>query len=516
MYPSLLATEPALARESLEYRYDRLGAARANARKTGWKGARFPWESALRGTEETPAFADTGKLEIHVNADISLAVHQYWLATGDRHWLASRGWPILRGIADYYASRVTKNPDGSYSIRDVIPPDEYAEGVDDSVYTNISAAQALRFARSAARVLHRPADPRWTRIASGLRVLFDEGQGIHPEYAGYPGDAVKQADVTLLSYPWEHPQPRRVTRADLEYYVPRTDPGGPSMTDAIHSIVTSELGIPGCAAFSYTRRSVDPFVRPPYQQFAEARSGGAFTFTTGAGGFLQEFLFGYTGFRWRQDGVWLDPSLPPQLTGVRASALHWRGRTLSVAVGPLVTRVRLLSGPPVRVSSPAGTRILRSTLTLQTRRPDLTPTNDLARCRPATASPATAEPPEAAVDGTVTTQWIGDDPSATVVVDLGTSTRLGAVTVARNAVTTYPAPPGGDKGVTKPTVSADARVQVSEDGSTWRTLGTVDGTRLIGHVAGDGSPARFVRLVAVGATADVPLIVGELRATAGG
>jgi streptogramin lyase len=182
----------------------------------------------------------------------------------------------------------------------------------------------------------------------------------------------------------------------------------------------------------------------------------------------------------------------------------------------LVTRVRLLSGPPVRVSSPAGTRILRSTLTLQTRRPDLTPTNDLARCRPATASPATAEPPEAAVDGTVTTQWIGDDPSATVVVDLGTSTRLGAVTVARNAVTTYPAPPGGDKGVTKPTVSADARVQVSEDGSTWRTLGTVDGTRLIGHVAGDGSPARFVRLVAVGATADVPLIVGELRATASG
>ena len=141
MYPSLLATEPDIARASLQYRYDRLRAARANARKTVWKGARFPWESALHGTEETPAFAKTGKLEIHVNADISLAVHQYWLATGDRHWLATRGWPLLRGIARYYVSRTTHRADGSYSIRNVIPPDEYAEGVNDSVYTNMSAAK---------------------------------------------------------------------------------------------------------------------------------------------------------------------------------------------------------------------------------------------------------------------------------------------------------------------------------------------------------------------------------------
>ena len=46
----------------------------------------------------------------------------------------------------------------------------------------------------------------------GLRILFDAQTGIHPEYAGYPGDAVKQADVTLLSYPWENPQSRRRDR----------------------------------------------------------------------------------------------------------------------------------------------------------------------------------------------------------------------------------------------------------------------------------------------------------------
>ena len=515
MYPTLLATEPDLARAALQYRADRLPAAYANAAATGWRGARFPWESALRGSEETPAFANTGKFEIHVNADIALAVRQYWLASGDRRWLAGTGWPLLRGIADYYVSRASRNADGSYSVRGVIPPDEYVEQVDDSVYTNVSARDALRFAADAAQLLGRPADPRWSAVAGRLRVLLDAAGGIHPEYAGYPGDAVKQADVTLLSYPWENPQPRRVTAADLDYYVPRTDPGGPSMTDAIHSIVTSELGTPGCAAFSFTRRSVDPFLRPPYDQFAEARSGGAFTFTTGAGGFLQEFLYGYTGFRWRADRVHLDPSLPPQLTGVTASALHWRGRVLRVAVGPRTTVVSLLSGAPARVESPAGTALVRRghPLTLRTGRPDLTPTSDLARCRPATAAPATAEPAESAVDGTVTTQWIGPTAAATVTVDLGRPAPVGAVTVTRNAVTTFPAPPGGDKGVTRPTRSAGERVEASVDGRTWRVLGTVTAPGLADRVTGNGRPARYVRLVARAATDDRPLIVGELAVT---
>jgi trehalose/maltose hydrolase-like predicted phosphorylase len=516
MYPTLLATEPAIARASLEYRVDRLAAAYANAAATGWRGARYPWESALRGSEETPAFANTGKFEIHVNADIALAMHQFWLATGDRRWLATKGWPVLAGIADFYVSRASRNTDGSYSIRGVIPPDEYVEEVDDSVYTNVSARDALRFATAAARLLGRHADPRWAAVAGRLRVLFDPARGIHPEYAGYPGDAVKQADVTLLAYPWENPQPRRVTAADLDFYVPRTDPGGPSMTDAIHSILSSELGRPGCAAFSFTRRSVDPFLRPPYDQFAEARSGGAFTFTTGAGGFLQEFLYGYTGFRWRADRVHLDPSLPPQLTGVTASAVHWRDRVLRVAVGPRRTVVRLLSGAPVRVESPAGATTLRRDhpLTLPTRRPDRAPTTDLARCQPAAATPATAEPPESAVDGTVTTQWIGPTPAATVTVDLGRRVRLGAVRVSRAEVTTFPAPPGGDKGVTRPTRSAGERVEASVDGRVWRVLGTVTNPALRDRVAGDGRPARWVRLVALGATDDRPLIVGELVVTA--
>jgi trehalose/maltose hydrolase-like predicted phosphorylase len=516
MYPTLLATEPALARQSLEYRVQRLAAARRYAAESGSAGARFPWESALSGGEETPAFANTGKWEVHVNADIALAVWQYWLATGDRAWLAGKGWPVLAGVADYWASRASRDPDGSYHIRTVIPPDEYVEQVDDSVYTNVAARDALRFAGQAAALLGRPAPARWATVADHLRILFDPASGVHPEYAGYPGDAVKQADVTLLSYPWENPQPAAVTQADLDYYVPRTDPGGPSMTDAIHSVISSQLGAPGCAAFTFTRRSVDPFMRPPYDQFSEARTGGAFTFTTGAGGFLQEFLYGYPGFRWRGDRIRLDPSLPPQLTGVTVSALHWRGRVLRISVGPQRTVVTLRSGGPVRVDSPAGTATLRPgrPLVLTTRRPDLAPTADLARCRPTVAEPPTAEPAEAATDGTATSQWLGPAAAASLRVDLGRTVPLGAVTVVRAPVTTFPATQPGGKGVTAPTRSAGELVQASTDGVTWRTLARVTAPGLRDRIPGDGRPARYVRLVALAATETLPLVVGDLSVEA--
>jgi len=72
---------------------------------------------------------------------------------------------------------------------------------------------------------------------------------------------------------------------------------------------------------------------------------------------------------------------------------------------------------------------------------------------------------------------------------------------------------GSRRFFTRATVSADARVQVSVDGRTWRTLGIVDGKRLEARIVSDGGAVRFARAVAVGATADVPLIVGELALT---
>jgi hypothetical protein len=306
-----------------------------------------------------------------------------------------------------------------------------------------------------------------------------------------------------------------VTQADLDHYVPRTDPDGPSMTDAIHSIVTSELGTPGCAAFSFTKRSVDPFMRGPYDQFSEARTGGAFTFTTGAGGFLQEFLYGYSGLRWRSDRVHLDPSLPPQLAGITLSALHWQGRTFSVRITRSTTTVSLLAGDPMPLELPTGTVQLASgqPVTVPTRRPDETPTADLARCRPATATPTTAEPPEAGVDGSTSTTWLAERPGVRLQVDLGTTIPLGSITITRPDVLAIATGETSveDHAVTGPTRSAAEVVAVSADGRTWRRLARIAAPPLREDIAGNGQQVRYVRVTAgSNATKRRPLVVGEL------
>ncbi|NEE35239.1 hypothetical protein G3M53_58690, partial [Streptomyces sp. SID7982] len=86
------------------------------------------WTSASRGRLDSECHSVDPPhclTQNHLQGDVSLAVWQYYLATGDRDWLAARGWPLLKGIADFWRSRATANPDGSYSVNDVAGPDEY-------------------------------------------------------------------------------------------------------------------------------------------------------------------------------------------------------------------------------------------------------------------------------------------------------------------------------------------------------------------------------------------------------
>ena len=163
---------------------------------------------------------------------------------------------------------------------------------------------------------------------------------------------------------------------DIDYYVPRTDPSGPSMSDAVNEIDSSKLGTPGCSAYVYTQRSYQPFIRDVFHQFSETKTGGAFTFMTGIGGFIQEFLYGYSGLRWDPSDVRLAPSLNRQIAGVVLHNLTWRGRTFQVSIGSHSTTVSLLSGSPLPLSTPSGARTVMAgqSVTIPTARPDLATT----------------------------------------------------------------------------------------------------------------------------------------------
>ena len=117
--------------------------------------------------------------------------------------------------------------------------------------------RTLQDAVAAAQVLGVAAPASWSTIAAGLDVPVSGG--IHPEFSGYGDQLVKQADVTLLQYPWGFRTSPQVGRNDIDFYVPRTDPGGPSMSDAVNLIDNDALRRPAaratCTSSAATSRS---------------------------------------------------------------------------------------------------------------------------------------------------------------------------------------------------------------------------------------------------------------------
>ena len=179
MYPSLLAQHPDLAAGMDAYRFNRLPEAQQHATATGFAGARFPWESALDGTEQIPppvSVNSEGLFEQHITADIALAQWQYYLVTGDKMWLATQGWPVISGAAAFWASHAKRAADGSYHIDDVTDPDEENPDVNDAAFTNAGAKTTLQDAVAAAEALGQPAPASWSQIAAGL-TRADRGHG---------------------------------------------------------------------------------------------------------------------------------------------------------------------------------------------------------------------------------------------------------------------------------------------------------------------------------------------------
>jgi trehalose/maltose hydrolase-like predicted phosphorylase len=302
MYPPMLLMNGDIARSMIDYRTNRLAAAKTRAAACGYDGAMFPWESDDYGQESTPTFALTGQFEQHISADIAIACWNYYCISRDKEWLREKGYPLISAVAEFIASRVERNDDGSYSINGVVGADEYAIGVDDNAYTNGTAIVALRDAVKAAKEQGLTAPAPWSTIADNLRILHDP-KGFTSEYKGYNGKQIKQADVNLLWYPLGIVTEKKQVLADLAYYDDKIDRvNGPAMTFGIYCIDYARLGNVEKAEEMF-RRCYRPNMRPPFYAFAETPTSHNPYFATGAGGLLQAVVYGFGGLEITDQGV---------------------------------------------------------------------------------------------------------------------------------------------------------------------------------------------------------------------
>ncbi len=323
MYPAILVLHPEMARSLVEYRFQRLTAAKRNAFNHGYKGAMYPWESAATGVEETPVWALSGPFEHHITACVGIAAWNYYCVTQDKEWLKEKGWPVLKETADFWASRVERNGPGHYDIKNVVAADEWAENVDNNAWTNAAAKAVLQYATQAAGILGVKADADWMQVANNIPILKMEN-GITQEHAKYHGEGIKQADANLLAYPLKEVSNPEQVKKDLEYYETRVpNEGTPAMTQAIFTLLHARLG-EGDKAYHFFQDAYVPNLNPPFRVIAETKGGTNPYFSTGAGGIIQSVLMGFGGLEITTNGITqIRSSLPKQ----------WKSLTIK-GVGP--------------------------------------------------------------------------------------------------------------------------------------------------------------------------------------
>jgi trehalose/maltose hydrolase-like predicted phosphorylase len=327
MFPPLLVLQPGIARSLLEYRFQRLEAARKNAFAHGFDGAMFPWESSADGSEDTPVWALTGPFQQHISATIGWAFWKYYQVTKDKQWLQQRGYPVLKEVADFWISRVEPNGKGQYEIRNVIGANEWEENIDNNAFTNGMVKTVLGFADKAALELGLPRNPKWTEVAANIPILkFPDGTT--KENTTYNGQMIKQADVNLLAYPLNIVSKKEDVIKDLNYYEPRLSPNGPAMGAAILSTLYARLDNPE-KAYELFRKSYEPNELPPFRVLAETAGGTNPYFATGAGGMLQAVLFGIGGLDIGDAGVNTLPTrLPKQWKSLKINGIGPEKKTV--------------------------------------------------------------------------------------------------------------------------------------------------------------------------------------------
>ncbi len=397
LLPFYTFTDPPAARALLLYRYHTLPAARDRARRRGYQGALYAWESADTGEDVTPdtVIAPDGRVvqvltgiqEHHISADIAYAVWQYWQATADEAFFLAAGADILIETARFWATRGRLEPDGQYHIRTVIGPDEYHESVDDNAYTNVMAqwnleraADTVDWLRSrrpddwptiCERLHVKPDEPdSWRRTAELMTTGFDRRTNLFEQFAGFfqleevdlqayrtlptPIDLtlgrdrtqkskiVKQADVVALSaLLWER-FPSAVHEANFRYYEPRTAHGS-SLSPAMYALVSARLGDSDLAArYFRDAAAID------LSHHTGNAAGGVHIATLG--GLWQAAVFGMGGVRLREDGLVIDPHLPSNWDQL-SFPLQWRGRNVTVTINrePGQVTVDLRTGEPMTI-----------------------------------------------------------------------------------------------------------------------------------------------------------------------
>ena len=390
LMPFYLFTMPEVSKNMLVYRYRRLSAAKEIAKRLGFKGAMFPWESAGTGFEDTPGWAKdidgsvvrifTHKMEHHITADIAYAVYLYYAVTGDNSFMREYGYELLFETARFWASRIRYDKrDKAYHINHIIGPDEFHIDVCDNAYTNVMAKWNLLIAHRMFYAL-RKQSPRmcgllkrklklssdevsmWKKISSFL-VLRISKSGVIEQFKGYfklkkatvantdenglpvisgklktkdfaKTQLIKQADVLILIYLLPDLFSSRIRKINYDFYIKRVMHKS-SLSPSIHAIMACECGRLQ-QAYNLFNFSLHIDIGNVYQNTTEGIHAASL------GGTWQAVIFGFAGVTIKKGRFFINPRLPHGWQGIVFS-LMWRSNVIKLRITNDTVKIKVVS-----------------------------------------------------------------------------------------------------------------------------------------------------------------------------
>ena len=310
MFPPTLLSAPDAARAILDYRSQRLEAARNNARLGGYRGLQFPWQSSISGCEVTPYYTGAcgGVTEQHINMDVAFAFAQYAAVSGDDIFIREQAWPVLKGVAEWICSRVKQTARG-YEILNVTGIDEGIDNINNNSYTNIAAIVALREAANIARYLGVKPPQIWQEVEKGIFLPIDPQSKVMLKHDNYRYTGGPCCPETMAGYfPLNYKHSPETDRATARYHIElaHTYMGMP-MLSALYAVWACREG-ERTLGKQFFEQGVETHLVEPYHQFNEVSriapkdnflgsNNDMTVFLTNPAGYLMSIMYGLPGLQ---------------------------------------------------------------------------------------------------------------------------------------------------------------------------------------------------------------------------
>jgi len=361
MLDYFLMNDPNTARTLLTYRIDGLKGALDKAKREGFDGAFYAWESHEDGIEACTKYNVTDVFtgrpvrtyfndkQIHISAAIVYGFDKYIKATSDYSILDEGGFEVILECAKFFMSRLVQryshredsDRKSALEIHDVVGPDEYHERVSNNAYTNRMARFVLETAYQMLK--NHPKRQEYSEVFKKLSksknkicmprikndvieqfdgyfdledISVDEVRGrLKNEREYWGGDhgvasstqVIKQADVVTMLAMFKDEYDAGTLIKNLDYYQKRTEHGS-SLSACMYGLLSCYCGRPD-DAYPMFLKSADVDLKPPSKLWA----GGIYiggSHPASAGGAYLMAIKGFAGLTHNKKGV---PKLAPKL-----------------------------------------------------------------------------------------------------------------------------------------------------------------------------------------------------------